>query len=330
MKAVTTALDRMIDAQPEALEAVAGLDLSGPARLLADARRIFLVGTGTSQHAAELGARLLTGLGLDARWSNAAQFALSTAPLRSGDVAILITHTAETAYTARGRAKVQASEADLISLTGAGRGWPEAIETPTHEESETYTVSYTAALAVLAGIGHHLGAPGTSPQDVRAVAARVREVCGGSAAPSAAPVPVPARAMAIVGPGAWGVTAREGALKLREGARMVCEGFDAELFLHGEAVPYTSADGVVLLQPAADADGLTAALGAAAQAEGIHVTTLEESWTPQSELLAQIPMTVRLQILAARFAGLRGQDPDTAIVGAWAAPELWKIGAPSA
>ena len=327
MKAVTTALDRMIEAQPEALEAVAGLDLSGPARRLADARRIFLVGTGTSQHAAELGARLLTGLGLDARWSNAAQFALSNAPLRSGDVAILITHTAETAYTARGRAKVQASEADLISLTGAGRGWPEAIETPTHEESETYTVSYTAALAVLAGIGHHLGAAGTSAEDVRAVAARVRELC---ADPAALPVAVPARAMAIVGPGAWGVTAREGALKLREGARMLCEGFDAELFLHGEAVPYTSADGLVLLQPAADADGLTAALGAAAQAEGIHVTTLEESWTPQSELLAQIPMTVRLQLLAARFAGLRGQDPDTAIVGAWAAPELWKIGAPSA
>ena len=41
-------------------------------------------------------------------------------------------------------------------------------------------------------------------------------------------VPVPARSLAIVGCGPWGITAREGALKLREGARMLAEGFDTE------------------------------------------------------------------------------------------------------
>jgi glucosamine--fructose-6-phosphate aminotransferase (isomerizing) len=45
-------------------------------------------------------------------------------------------------------------------------------------------------------------------------------------------------------------------------------------------------------------------------------------------VLAQIPMTVRLQLLAERFAGLRRQDPDTAIVGAWADPALWRLGMP--
>ena len=324
---MTTALDHMIASQPEVLDQIADLDLSGPARVLGEARRIYVVGTGTSQHAAELGAELLGSLGLDARWAGAAQFALSTAPLRSGDVAVLITHTAETAYAARGRAKVQASDAKLITLTGAGRGWPEAIETPTREASETYTASYTAALAVLARMAHHLGAPGTSEVDLRQVAARVRELC---ADPAAASVAVPARALALVGAGAWGVTAREGALKIREGARMLAEGFESERLLHGEAVPFTSADGLVLLQPSADRDGLTAALGAAAQAEGIPVSTLEESWVPECALMAQIPMTVRLQLLAARFADLRRQDPDVAITGAWADPKLWKIGGPEA
>ena len=123
--------------------------------------------------------------------------------------------------------------------------------------------------------------------------------------------------------------AREGALKLREGARMLAQGFDAERLLHGEAVPYTSADGLVLLQPSDDPDALTAALGVAAGTEDIPVATLAEEWLPQNPLLAQIPMTVRLQLLADRFAGLRRQDPDVAIVGGWAEPRLWRIGAPT-
>lgn len=322
---MTTALDRMIESQSDVLEQVAGMDLAGPAGVLGAAERIFLVGTGTSQHAAELGADLLAGHGLDARWATGAQFAHSAAPLRDRDAVIVLTHTAETAYAARSRARVRESRAGLITVTGAGRGWPEAVETPTREESETYTVSYTAALAVLAGIAHHLGVPGTAPQDVRQVAARVRELC---ADPAGDGVPVPARALALVGPGGWGVTAREGALKIREGARMLAQGFDAERLLHGEAVPYTSADGLILLQPGADPDGLTGAVGAAAVAEGIPVATLEEDWVPQCALLAQIPMTVRLQRLAARFAGLRHQDPDVAIVGAWAQSQLWQTGAP--
>ena len=32
--------------------------------------------------------------------------------------------------------------------------------------------------------------------------------------------------------------------------------------------------------------------------------------------------------MAERFARLRGQDPDTVITGAWADPDLWRIGMP--
>jgi glucosamine--fructose-6-phosphate aminotransferase (isomerizing) len=49
---------------------------------------------------------------------------------------------------------------------------------------------------------------------------------------------------------------------------------------------------------------------------------------PLPPLVAQIPMTVRLQLLAERFARLRRQDPDVAITGEWDAPALWKMGAP--
>jgi glutamine---fructose-6-phosphate transaminase (isomerizing) len=39
-------------------------------------------------------------------------------------------------------------------------------------------------------------------------------------------------------------------------------------------------------------------------------------------------MTVRLQLLALRFALERGQNPDLVITGAWAADDLWAIGSP--
>jgi glucosamine--fructose-6-phosphate aminotransferase (isomerizing) len=140
---------------------------------------------------------------------------------------------------------------------------------------------------------------------------------------------VPARSLAIVGCGPWGITAREGALKLREGARMLAEGYDTELFLHGSAVPFTAADGVLLLEPGADPDGLTAAVGAAAAAEGIPVAALAAPAGGLSPVLAQFPMTVRVQLLAERFAALRGSDPDTVITGHWAEPEMWRLGSNS-
>jgi glucosamine--fructose-6-phosphate aminotransferase (isomerizing) len=51
---------------------------------------------------------------------------------------------------------------------------------------------------------------------------------------------------------------------------------------------------------------------------------------PLPPLLAQIPMTVRLQLLAERLARLRRQNPDVAITGEWDAPALWRMGAPGA
>jgi glucosamine--fructose-6-phosphate aminotransferase (isomerizing) len=367
MSMAPTALLRMIGRQADALDRICGLDLTGPAVTLAGASRLVLVGTGTSQHAAEIGAMMFERAGLDARWFPAATWARWSPGPRPGDVLLVITHTAETAYAARARDAALAAGVPVVSVTGQGRGWPEAIETVAPEESETYTVSYTSALAVLARLAHQVGAADGSPEDLARAAEQVRAAC---ADPGIEAVAVPARSLAIVGCGPWGVTAREGALKIREGARLLAEGFDTERFLHGAAVPYTAADGLLILEPGADPDGLTAAVGAAARREGIPVAVLSapegsapegsapegsapegsapegsapEGSAPEgigravgepaggwSPLVAQIPMTVRLQLLAERFARLRRQDPDTAIVGAWADPVLWRRGWPGA
>ncbi len=323
---MATALSRMIGQQANALDRLSELDLAGPAAVLAGAERVILAGTGTSQHAAELGAMMLGQAGLDARWYPAGVWARWGPGPRPGDALLVISHTAETAYAVRARAGALAAGVPVLSVTGIGRGWPEAIETVPPEESHTYTVSYTAALAVLARLAHELGAADGSAEQLRQAAAQVREVC---AAPADDQVAVPARSLAVAGCGPWGITAREGALKIREAARMLAAGFDSERLLHGEAVPLTAADGLVLLEPEADPDGLTAALGAAAQQEGIPVTVLTAAPAPPlPPLLAQIPMTVRLQLVAQRFAVLRRQNPDAAITGAWDEPALWRIGLP--
>jgi len=329
-----TALLRMIRQQGDALDRMAGLDLTRSAGVLAGADRIILVGTGTSQHAAELGAMMLDAAGRDARWYPAATWARWSASSRLGDALLVISHTGETAYAAKARADALAAGVPVVSITGTGRAWPEAIETVAPDESHTYTVSYTAALAVLARLAHELGWPGGSAEQVAQAAAAVRHVCE---EPGIDGVAVPARSLAIVGCGPWGITAREGALKIREGARMLAEGFDTDRLLHGGAVPLTAADGLVVLEPAADPDGLTAALGSAAGTERVPVAVLAAAEVPEAAgpgplppLLAQIPMTVRLQLLAERFARLRRQNPDVAITGAWDAPELWQMGAPGA
>ena len=321
-----TALLRMIGQQGDALDRMAGLDVTRPAGILAAAGRIVLVGTGTSLHAAELGAMMLDAAGRDARWYPAATWARWSTGPRPGDALLVLSHTGETAYAARARADALAAGVPVVSVTGVGRGWSEAIETVAPDESHTYTVSYTATLAVLARLAHELGAADGTPGQVAQAAAAVRRVC---ADPGTEEVAVPARSLAIAGCGPWGITAREGALKIREGARMLAEGFDTDRLLHGGAVPLTAADGLVLLEPAADPDGLTVALGSAAEAEGVPVSVLAAADGDRlPPLLAQIPMTVRVQLLAERLARLRRQNPDVAIVGAWDEPALWQMGAP--
>ena len=106
---------------------------------------------------------------------------------------------------------------------------------------------------------------------------------------------------------------------------MLAEGYDVEFFLHGSAVPLGPQDHIVALTQG-DEDGLVAAVAGAATSEGIGVSLLDEP-AALPPLLAQIPLTVRLQILAARFAAERGQNPDVVITGKWDDPGLWSIGA---
>lgn len=125
-----TALDRMIALQAAAVEEIATRDLSAQAETLAKARWVVLVGAGTAQHAAELGSMLLQNAKIDARWSPATTWTRWNRA-RPGDALILLSHTAGTAHVRRARQQALHELLPVVSITGKGRGWPEAIEAQT-------------------------------------------------------------------------------------------------------------------------------------------------------------------------------------------------------
>jgi glutamine---fructose-6-phosphate transaminase (isomerizing) len=326
----STNLEHQIQSQPDELfhlltSETTREQVHGAAEGLLRSRRIWLVGTGTSHHAAILGAGMLQDAGRSAVAVSSMRFVVWAPIVGPDDTIIVITHTGETAYALAARALATTAGLDVITITKRGTSFPHSVETCPAETSETYTVSYTTTLLVLAMIAKEMGADSITDESIALVPGAVRNAID---APGTESIQVPERDLVIAGAGPAAFTAREGALKLREGARVLAEGHDIEYLLHGSAVPLTPRDSLLALMTP-EADGFVEAVTAAAVAEGVPVYRLGEP-APLPMLLAQIPLTVRLQLLALRFALERGQDPDTVITGHWADAGLWRIGRPDA
>jgi glucosamine--fructose-6-phosphate aminotransferase (isomerizing) len=141
-----TALSQTIAAQGQLLRSVLDLDIGETIERIQPCRRLFLVGTGTSQHAAEMGTFLFSDINREVQSSSAATFAWRQRPLRRDDAVLVISHTAQTAYASAVRRQAISEGARVASITGLRSGWSEAIETVKLERSETYTVSYLAVV----------------------------------------------------------------------------------------------------------------------------------------------------------------------------------------
>jgi glucosamine--fructose-6-phosphate aminotransferase (isomerizing) len=322
----STALERQIASQPNELARM--LEQPIPHETIEgilQAHRIWLVGTGTSQHAAELGAMMFHDAGRGAHAMSSMHFVNWAPPIDPQDAVILISHNAGTETAYAGAAWSIAIHAGLavVPITRRGGEMPGAIHTVDKETSHTYTVSYTTVLLLLARLAREVGADTIDADALARVPEAVRDAI---AEPRIEAIQQPARLLVLAGEGPASITAREASLKVREASRFPCEGYDVEYLLHGNAVPLTGDDRLVLLTPP-DTDGLVDGIARAAEAEGIPVDRVHEP-AGLHPLLAQIPLVVRLQLLALRLATDRGTDPDVAIERAWADEGLWAIGSP--
>jgi glutamine---fructose-6-phosphate transaminase (isomerizing) len=143
----------------------------GPAQAAAEriaGRRTWLVGIGTSWHAAHHGSWLLGEAGVDACALHAADVAAYGRRFDAAGAVIVLSHTGQTGYTAQARDAAGEAGATVVHVTGVGKGGD--VETVAPETSYAYTASHTGALMRLAEIaealGAHLGDLGAVPDAV--------------------------------------------------------------------------------------------------------------------------------------------------------------------
>jgi len=287
--------------QPEALRWVlddqGGLDAA--ARRLAG-RRVLLVGTGTSWHAANQGAWWLRAGGVDAWAVTAADAAAGNPFPGDGDALILLSHRGTKLFTSDVLERARAAGVPTVVISK--RGNPDAdLETVPEERTAAFTASHLAALMRVAQVAERLGAsPGTLDAVPDAVA---RELGNGPAG-----VEPPARLLEFAGVGINAWTAAEGALKIRETALVATEGLACESILHGPAVALGPDDSLVCLDGGTGSDRLRQ-LADVARTQG---TAVHEFARPElGEALSVFPLTVIVQKIAAEGAETRGTNPDS-------------------
>jgi glutamine---fructose-6-phosphate transaminase (isomerizing) len=271
-----------------------------PAAARLAGRRVLLVGTGTSLHAAHQGAWLLRAAGLEA-WAvpaiDAALHGLGPGP---GDALVLLSHTGAKRYAGQVLAAAREGGVPPVHI-GTAQGGAD-LPTVERERSSAYTASHLAALLRLAQLAGALGA-GLTRLD--ALPEAVRDALDGPS-PGVAPPP---RLLQYTGagPNAW--TAAEGALKVRETARVAADGLGVEQLQHGPAVALDARDALVALDGGGPAAERLAAVADAAERSGVRVHRFAAP-SELGELLSIFPLTVVVQRIALECAEALGTDPD--------------------
>ncbi|HEU4702695.1 MAG TPA: hypothetical protein VFS37_09460 [Conexibacter sp.] len=263
-------------------------------------RRVLLAGTGTSWHAANHGAWMLRAAGVEAWAVQPMDAAIGGVSPGEGDALILLSHTGVKRYSAQLREAAREAGVPTLAIGGIGRPGVD-LETVERETSSAYTASHLGALARLAQLAIALGA------DLGPLEAVPGAVADELARPSRA-VAVPERLLEYTGAGTNAWTAEEGALKVRETARLASEGLMAEQFLHGPAVALDARDALVCLDGGGPGVERLDEVAAVVQAGGarVHRVVAREL----GELLSVFPLTVAVQRIALELAEALGTDAD--------------------
>jgi glucosamine--fructose-6-phosphate aminotransferase (isomerizing) len=286
--------------QPAALERILAdrRPVEEAARRLAG-RRVLLVGTGTSWHAANQGAVMLRQAGVEA-WPVPAADAAASGPVPGdGDALLLLSHRGTKRFTSVVLAQAREHGVPTVVISRQGNADGD-LDTVPNETSSAFTASHLGALLRLAQLAEQLGARlGTLADVPEAVAAELTQGPVG--------VTPPARLLEYAGVGINAWTAAEGALKISEAARVASEGMSCEAVLHGPVVALGAGDAIVCLDGGEDSERLGELAGVvAAQGAAVHRFARLEL----GETLSIFPLTVLVQKIAAEAAETLGTNPD--------------------
>lgn len=305
------------------------------AALIEPAKRLFIVGVGTSYHAALVGEWLFRAVGLDARAVLSFDFAVypDIYSLRADDAVIVMAHSGVKTFTMRSLQRANAEGAVAISvgsLTAEHPGSRLVLRTVEREKSAAFTSSHSAAMFVLAQIatevadlrGATLGARFRKqlealPGQVEGVLARQDEVLPVSELAAS-------RLVYAMGAGPNVATALEVVIKAREAATGKIDALPLEQFLHGPLVTVNADDLAILVNVRGANPGSATRTSEVARVldrigvplwlvgqgvptvAGATVFELPEVDELLSPLLAVVPM----QIFAYQMAAKKGTHPD--------------------
>jgi glucosamine--fructose-6-phosphate aminotransferase (isomerizing) len=313
MTATVTEMAKTMERQPHDLRRIlADLSPIEAAAARITARRVFVVGTGTSWHAANQGAYFLRLAGVDAWAVSAADCALWGPRPTPADALVLLSHRGTKRYTNQVLERARGEAVPTVAIGGEGAPGVD-IETVAQETSGTFTASHLAALARLAQLAVALGAELGELDGVPDAVAAALEAPGPA-------VELPERGLEFVGAGPNQWTAAEGALKVREAAHLFTAGLAAEQLLHGPAFALGRRDALVCLDGGGPAAARLAQLAESIEARGVRVYRFAAA--EHGEPLSVFPLTVTVQRIALDFAVQLGTDPDDVRPPQWKAIEI--------
>jgi glucosamine--fructose-6-phosphate aminotransferase (isomerizing) len=262
-------------------------------------RRLVVVGTGTSWHAANHAVWLFREAGVDATAVQAMDAAQYGVPVGDADAVLVMSHRNTKRFSSEVLERQRDAGAAPVVVIG-GRGSPGVdIETVEQERCAAFTASHLGALLRLAQLAVALGA---SLEGLDRVPDAVEAALGRELG-----VEVPARLLELTGAGPNQWTAAEGALKIRETSRVATEGLSAEQFFHGPSVAVDERDTLVCLDGGGPGQERLLAVARAAEQCGTRVHVLSETTLP--EPLSIFPLTVLVQRIALELAEQVGSDP---------------------
>jgi glucosamine--fructose-6-phosphate aminotransferase (isomerizing) len=258
-----------------------------------EGKRLMLVGTGTSWHAANHSAWFLRAAGVDARPVQGMDAAVYGTGAQDGDAVIVLSHRNTKRFTTEAGGAARTGGTELVVIGD--------IETTEQERSAAFTASHLGALMRMAQLATLLGA------DLGDLDAVPETVEAALAAPGPQVRP-PERLLELTGAGPNQWTAAEGALKVRETCWVATQGLSVEQLLHGPAVALDKRDALVCLDGGGPGADRVEAVGKAAEQAGVTVYRVAERGL--GEHLSVFPLTVAVQRIALELAEELGTNPD--------------------
>ena len=250
-----------IAAQPTAFANVVERNRAPLAKLsenASKARKILLIGIGTSYHAAQIGGHLLRVFApaVACEVWHSFDFCLYGPQLSNGDLVVAVSHRGAKTYTLRALERATEAGCSTAMITGQAAPPPpmelSVFETVEQEQSSAHTISHVGAVGVLAEwirqlADHPMLNPDLLDELIpsalsTALATEDQMACWAETHSAA-------RRIWLVGAGPTEITANEIALKIKETSYLQAEAFSIEVLLHGPFQCCEPDDLLVLLMP---------------------------------------------------------------------------------